>query len=46
MSLSKEETCFLWGPRQTGKSNLLKTLFEVDLIIRDDIAMNLIYFDN
>lgn len=21
------ESCFLWGPRQTGKSTLLRTLF-------------------
>lgn len=27
LSLSTGETCFLWGPRQTGKSTLLKTLF-------------------
>jgi uncharacterized protein len=27
LSLSRTETCFLWGPRQTGKSTLLRTLF-------------------
>lgn len=27
MALSSGETCFLWGPRQTGKSTLLKSLF-------------------
>ena len=27
MPRSSEETCFLWGPRQTGKSTLLKNLF-------------------
>jgi uncharacterized protein len=27
LSLSSDETCFLWGPRQTGKSTLLKTLY-------------------
>ncbi len=27
LSLSSQDTCFLWGPRQTGKSTLLKALF-------------------
>lgn len=27
LPLSETETCFLWGPRQTGKSTLVKTLF-------------------
>ncbi|SPD71823.1 conserved hypothetical protein [uncultured Desulfobacterium sp.] len=27
LNLSSGETCFLWGPRQTGKSTLLKSLF-------------------
>jgi predicted AAA+ superfamily ATPase len=27
LPLSATETCFLWGPRQTGKSTLLKSLF-------------------
>jgi len=27
MDLSAQETCFLWGPRQTGKSTLLNNLF-------------------
>ncbi len=27
LHLNSQETCFLWGPRQTGKSTLLRTLF-------------------
>jgi predicted AAA+ superfamily ATPase len=39
LPLSAEETCFLWGPRQTGKSTLLKALFpeatRYDLLLSD-----------
>ncbi len=39
LNLSSEETCFLWGPRQTGKSTLLRNLFPdartYDLLLSD-----------
>ena len=37
----KGETCFLWGPRQTGKSTLLKKLFPkasyYDLLLSENL---------
>jgi len=40
LSLSSESSCFLWGPRQTGKSTLLKMLFpkalRYDLLLSDE----------
>jgi len=39
LELSNEESCFLWGPRQTGKSTLLKQRFpktlSYDLLLSD-----------
>ena len=39
LSSSTSESCFLWGPRQTGKSTLLRTLFPkamyYDLLLSD-----------
>jgi predicted AAA+ superfamily ATPase len=39
LKLSPRESCFLWGPRQTGKSTLLKSLFPnapyYDLLLSD-----------
>jgi predicted AAA+ superfamily ATPase len=26
LSIARAQSCFLWGPRQTGKSTLLKAL--------------------
>ena len=31
LSLAAEESCFLWGARQTGKSTLLKQRFDTPL---------------
>lgn len=40
LPLNSHETCFLWGPRQVGKSTLLKTLFpkalRYDLLLSDE----------
>lgn len=40
LDLSKKHTCFLWGPRQTGKSTLLRGLFPeapwYDLLLSDE----------
>jgi len=41
ISLSSQETCFLWGPRQTGKSTLLKNLFPK--AIRYDLLLSTEY---
>ena len=41
LGLSTEETCFLWGPRQTGKSTLLKKLFPK--AIRYDLLLSTEY---
>jgi predicted AAA+ superfamily ATPase len=39
LPLSTSETCFVWGPRQTGKSTLLKTIYpdakRYDLLLSD-----------
>ena len=39
LDLTKQQTCFLWGPRQTGKSTLIRTLYprarRYDLLLAD-----------
>ncbi len=41
LNLSSQETCFLWGPRQTGKSTLLRALFPHS--IRFDLLLSTEY---
>jgi predicted AAA+ superfamily ATPase len=41
LPLSSRESCFLWGPRQTGKSTLLKSLFPQ--AIRHDLLLSSTY---
>ncbi|MCK4487972.1 MAG: ATP-binding protein [Desulfobacterales bacterium] len=41
LNLSSQETCFIWGPRQTGKSTLLKMLFPQ--AIRYDLLLSTEY---
>ncbi len=41
LKLSAQETCFLWGPRQTGKSTLLRMLFPQ--AIRYDLLLSTEY---
>ena len=47
LPLSTSETCFLWGPRQTGKSTLLKTLYpdakRYDLLLSDQYQRLLLH---
>ena len=39
LDLTEQQTCFLWGPRQTGKSTLIRTMFprarRYDLLLAD-----------
>lgn len=41
LPLSSEQSCFLWGPRQTGKSTVLKNLFPQ--AIRYDLLLSSTY---
>jgi len=47
LPLSTSETCFLWGPRQTGKSTLLKALYpdarRYDLLLSDQYQRLLLH---